>query len=148
MKLKQLSIFLENSPGRLLKVTRALGKAGINLRALNLAGSTDFGVLRFICSDLHLARNIAMEHRWPARVDEVLAVRIPDHPGSLAKILAPLSERCIDVHYMYAFTGFAASEAMLIFGLKEIEEATAVLQDCNADLIGADEFKALETKEG
>ena len=147
MTLKQISIFLENSPGRLLEITTAFGEAGINLNALSLTGTTDFGVLRLICSDLHLARNIAMEHRWPARVDEVLAVRISDHPGSLAEILAPLSKNFIDVHYMYAFTGFAATEAMLIFGLKEIEEATAILQGCNADLVSADEFKALESRE-
>jgi len=123
MTIKQLSIFLENSPGRLLQVTKALGKAGINLKALNLAGVHDFGVLRLICSDLHKARNIAMKNQWPARVDEVLAVRIPDNPGSLADILQPLSENRIDVDYMYAFTRFSTSEAVIIFGFKEIEEA-------------------------
>ncbi len=146
MALKQISIFLENSPGRLLEITTAFGEAGINLKALSLAGTTDFGVLRLICSDLHQARNIAMEHRWPARVDEVLAVRIPDHPGSLAEILIPLSDRCIDVEYMYAFTGFSPTEAVMIFGFKEVEEAASALQACNAVLIGADEFKALENK--
>jgi len=147
MKLKQLSIFLENSPGRLLKVTRALGEAGINLRALNLAGSTDFGVLRFICSDLHKARNIAMQNQWPARVDDVLAVRISDNPGSLADILQPLSENSIDVEYMYAFTRFSTSEALIIFGFREIEEAIKVLQSCNAALVSAEDFKALESTE-
>lgn len=147
MTLKQISIFLENSPGRLLEITTVFGDAGINLKALSLAGTTDFGVLRLICSDLHKARNIAMEHSWPARVDEVVAVRIADDPGSLAKILAPLSENCIDVDYMYAFTGFSSNEAVLIFGFKEVEEATRVLQDCNAVLISADEFRALESEE-
>lgn len=146
MTIKQLSIFLENSPGRLLQVTKALGKAGINLKALNLAGVHDFGVLRLICSDLHKARNIAMKNQWPARVDEVLAVRIPDNPGSLADILQPLSENRIDVDYMYAFTRFSTSEAVIIFGFKEIEEANKVLQSCNVTLVGAEDFKALESK--
>ena len=146
MTLKQLSIFLENSPGRLLQVTQAFGKAGINLKALSLAGANDFGVLRLICSDLHKARNIAMENQWPARVDEVLAVRIADNPGSLADILRPLSENCIDVEYMYAFTRFSTSEAVIIFGFREIEEANKVLQSCNATLVGAEDFKALESK--
>ena len=144
MTLKQLSIFLENSPGRLLQIATAFGKAGINLKALSLAGSSDFGVLRLICSDLHKARNIAMENQWPARVDEVLAVRIPDGPGSLAEILKPLSEHCIDIEYMYAFTRFSTSEALIILGFKEIEKATEVLLQCNVVLIGTDEFKALE----
>jgi hypothetical protein len=146
MTLKQISIFLENAPGRLLEITSAFGVAGINLRALSLAGTSGFGVVRLIVSDLHKARNIAMEHRWPARVDEVLAVRIPDHPGSLAAILAPLSEKLIDVEYMYAFTGFSAAEAVMIFGFKEVEEAIKVFQDCNAVLIGTDEFKSLDSK--
>ncbi len=143
MALKQISIFLENSPGRLLEIATAFGEAGINLKALSLSGTTDFGVLRLICSDLHHARNIAMEHRWPARVDEVLAVRIPDHPGGLVEILTPLSDRCIDVEYMYAFTGFSPAEAVMIFAFKEVEEAASVLQDNHAVLIGADELKAL-----
>lgn len=147
MTLKQLSIFLENSPGRLLKVTRALGEAGINLKALNLAGSTDFGVLRFICSDLHKARNIAMENQWPARVDEVLAVRISDDPGSLADVLQPLSENSIDVEYMYAFTRLSNADALIILGFREIEEAIKVLQSCNTALVSAEDFKALESTE-
>ncbi len=146
MTLKQISIFLENAPGRLLEITTAFGDAGINLKALSLAGTSGFGALRLIVSDLHKARNIAMEHGWPARVDEVLAVRISDSPGSLAAILTPLSEKRIDVEYMYAFTGFSPTEAVMIFGFKEIEEATSVLKDCNAILIGTDEFKTLESK--
>ncbi len=146
MTLKQISIFLENAPGRLLEITNAFADAGINLKALSLAGTSGFGVLRLIVSDLHKARNIAMEHRWPARVDEVLAVRIPDQPGSLAELLAPLSEKLIDVDYMYAFTGFSPAEAVMIFGFKEPEEAADVLQSCNAVLIGADDFKTLESK--
>lgn len=141
MTLKQLSIFLENSPGRLLKITRAFGEAGVNLRAMSLAGTTDFGVLRLICSDLHKARNIAMENQWPARVDEVLAVRIPDDPGSLAKTLEPLTEHCIDVDYMYAFSRFSTSEAVIIFGFKDVAKAQEVLQSSNIPLVGVDDFK-------
>ena len=146
MTLKQISIFLENSPGRLLEITQAFGDAGINLKALCLAGTSGFGVLRLIVSDHRKARNISMEHRWPARVDDVLAVRIPDEPGSLAEILAPLKENRIDVEYMYAFTGFSPKEAVMIFGFKEVAKAAGVLADCNAVLLGSDEFGALESK--
>ncbi len=146
MTLKQISVFLENSPGRLLEITTAFGDAGINLKALSLTGTSGFGVLRLIVSDLQRARNIAMEHQWPARVDDVLAVRISDVPGSLAALLAPLSERHIDIEYMYAFTGFSSSQAVMIFGFKEIEEAARVLLSCGAILISVDEFKALESE--
>jgi hypothetical protein len=89
-----------------------------------------------------------MEHRWPARVDEVLAVRIPDHPGSLGKLLAPLGEKRIDVDYMYAFSGFSPEEAVMIFGFKDVPEAAGVLEGSHAVLIDAAEFEALESKGG
>ncbi len=146
MSLKQISIFLENSPGRLLEVTTAFGDAGINLKALCLTGTSGFGVLRLIVSDLHQARNIAMQRRWPARVDEVLAVRIRDRPGSLGELLAPLNERCIDVDYMYAFSGFSPEEAVMIFGFKDVPEAASALQGSHAILIDAEEFEALESR--
>ncbi len=144
MTVKQLSIYLENSPGRLLEIARVFGDAGINLKALVLGDADGFGVLRLIVSDLHKARNIAMEHRWPARVDEVLAVRIRDRPGSLAALLTPLNEKQIDVEYMYALTGFSPSHAVMFFGFKDVQEAAAVLRGCNADIIGIEELKALE----
>ncbi len=146
MTLKQISVFLENSPGRLLEITTAFGEAGINLKALSLTGTSGFGVLRLIVSDLHRARNIAMEHRWPARVDEVLAVRIPNVSGSLTKLLMPLKKAQIDVEYMYAFTGTSPEDAVMIFGFKEVEDATRVLVNNNAILIGVDEFGALESE--
>ncbi len=147
MTLKQISVFLENSPGRLLEITTALGEVGIDLKALSLSGTSGFGVLRLIVSDLHKARNIAMEHHWPARVDEVLAVRIPDVPGSLAALLGPLGKQSIDIEYMYAFTGFSSSQAVMIFGFKDVEEASRVLLEHGAVLISADEFKLLENEE-
>ncbi len=146
MTLKQISVFLENSPGRLLEITTALGEAGINLKALSLSGTSGFGVLRLIVSDLHKARNIAMEHHWPARVDEVLAVRIADVPGSLATLLGPLSKERIDIEYMYAFTGFSSTQAVMIFGFKDVDEATRVLLEHDAVLISADEFRLLENE--
>jgi hypothetical protein len=145
--LEQISIFLENSPGRLLEITSVFGNAGVNLRALSLAGMSGFGVLRLIVSDLHHARNIAMEQQWPARVDKVIAVRIPDLPGSLANLLTCLGDARIDVDYMYAFTGFSPTEAVMIFGFKDVEEAAKALLGCNASLISTAEFEALEIAE-
>jgi hypothetical protein len=146
MSLKQISIFLENSSYRLPEVTKAFGDAGINLKALSLAGTSGFGVVRLLVTDLAKARKIAMERHWPARVDEVVAVRIPDTPGSLSRLLTPLSEQRIDVEYMYAFTGFSSSEAVMIFGFKDPAEASKVLKANGAVLLGASEFGALESE--
>lgn len=150
MALKQLSVFLENSPGRLYGVTKALGEAGINLRALSLADTPEkpgFGILRLLVSDLRTARRIAMEHQWPAKVEEVIAVRIPDQPGSLAKILEPLYENKISVEYMYAFTGFASGEAVMIFRFKNNAAAREILAKSKASIIGAKEFGLIESEE-
>ena len=90
MKLKQLSIFLENAPGRLYEATHALGEAGINLRSLCISDSSDFGVLRILVSDVGKARRVIMEKQLPARIYDVVAVEIDDTPGSLARSLCPL----------------------------------------------------------
>lgn len=151
MSLKQISVFLENAPGRLLDVTKAFGEAGINLRALSLTDTpekTGFGILRVLVSDSVKARGIAMERHWPAKVDDVLAVRIPDTPGALAKILEPLYENRISVDYMYAFTGFTSGEAVMIFRFKDNKKAGQVLKDAGFKLLGAKEFGLLESDEG
>jgi len=148
MGLKQLSVFLENSPGRLHEVTAAFGDAGINLRALSLADTSGFGVLRLLVSDLPRARKIAMERHWPARVDEVVAVRIPDVPGSLSKLLEPLRGKHIDIEYMYAFTGFSSGEAVMIIRFRNHADAKRVLQESKARLVSAQEFGQLEGDDG
>ncbi len=148
MPLKQISIFLENAPGRLLDVTTAFGDAGINLKALSLQGTSGFGVLRLLVSDIKKARDIAMDRHWPARVDEVLALKIPDLPGSLSKILTPLRDQKIDVEFMYAFTGFSLNEAVMIFGFADTKKAAKVFTDNGFTMIGTKEFGALESEAG
>ena len=92
MKLKQLVVSIENSPGRLYQVAAALGDAGINLRALNLVDTGAFGQLRLLVSDIAKARRILMELQLPAFANEVVAALIPDVPGSLADVLKPLND--------------------------------------------------------
>jgi len=144
MKLKQISVSLENAPGRLYEVTDALGRAGINLRALNLVETGDFGVLRLLVSDVASARQIMMERHFPARVDEVVAVEIEDKPGSLARILKPLLAAAVNVRYMYAFTGFASGSAVMIFQFADNDAAIRTLQGSGAKLLDAKAFGMLE----
>lgn len=143
MPLKQISIFLENAPGRLYEVTEAFGRAGINLKALSLAEASGFGVLRLLVSDIAAARRIAMENHWPARVDEVAAARIPDEPGSLARILKPLIDRNINVEYMYAFAGLTSRDAVMIFRFRQHEEGMRVLRESGVVLLDAEAFGGL-----
>jgi hypothetical protein len=145
MKLKQISIFLENSPGRLYEATHALGEAGINLRALSLVDTADFGVLRLIVSDVATARQIMMEKHFPARVDEVVAVEIEDRPDSLAQTLRPLLAEGINVQYMYALTGFSSGKAVMVFRFSDNDRAIGILRGGSLRILDAKAFGMLDT---
>lgn len=146
MKLKQIVISIENAPGRLFEVTDALGKAGINLRALNLVDTGAFGQLRLLVSDVAKARRILMKMQIPAFVNEVVAAEIEDKPGSLAKILQPLTDAGLYVIFMYAFIRFAQGKAVMIFRFSDNEKAIDVLQANGVNLIDAESFGILETE--
>ncbi|MDZ4164897.1 MAG: hypothetical protein U1C55_07205 [Smithellaceae bacterium] len=144
MLLKQISIFIENSPGRLYEVTSALGEAGINLRALSLVDKGDFGVLRLLVSDVATARRIMMEKQLPARVDDVVAAEIDDTPGSLARILKPLTTAHVNVLYMYAFVGFSTGRAVMIFHFSDNKKAIGILQKQGIRILDAEAFALSE----
>ncbi len=103
MKVEQISVFLENKAGRLAEVTRSLGEAGINIRALSLADTTDFGILRLIVDNYDAAREMLKSKGFTVGKTEVVAIEVPDHPGGLAQVLNTLAQANINVEYMYAF---------------------------------------------
>ena len=146
MKLKQLVVSIENAPGRLFEVTSALGKAGINLRALNLVDTGAFGQLRLLVSDLAKARRILMEMEIPAFENEVVAAEIEDKPGSLARILQPLTEANLYVVFMYAFIRFSQGKAVMIFRFSDNDRAIEILQSNGVNLLDADSFGILENE--
>jgi len=146
MKLKQIVVSIENSPGRLLEVTEALGNAGINLRALNLVDTGAFGQLRLLVSDVAKARQILMEKQVSAFVNEVVAVEIEDAPGSLAKLLRPLREAYINVIFMYAFITFSSGKAVMIFRFSDNDNAIEVMRANGYTPLDAEAFGILETE--
>ena len=145
MKLKQIVVSIENAPGRLFEVTNALGKAGINLRALNLVDTGAFGQLRLLVSDVPKARQILMEMEIPAFVNEVVAAEIADKPGSLARILQPLTDANVYVVFMYAFIGFSQGKAVMIFRFNDNDKAIEVMQSNDVTLMDAKAFDILES---
>ncbi len=147
MKLKQISIFLENSPGRLQETTRALGDAGINLRALTLSEAADYGVLRLLVSNVTKARQVMMEKQFPARIDDVVAVAIEDQAGSLAEVLKSLNDANLSVRYMYAFSGFTDNRAVMIFSFSDTDKAIEILQKNGHNLLSAQTFGMLDNTE-
>jgi hypothetical protein len=146
MKLKQLSVFLENAPGRLYEATRALAEAGLNIRVLSICDTSDFGVLRLVVSDLATARRVIMEKHLPARVDDVIVAEIEDTPGSLAQVLYLLKEAQINVEYMYSLagTGTAAGKAVLVFRFSDNDRAIEILQGKRIKLLDAEALGILE----
>jgi hypothetical protein len=128
MKVEQISIFLENKAGRLAEVTRVLGEGGINIRALSLADTSDFGILRLIVNDHTQAKQILKEHGFTVGRTEVVAVEVEDKPGGLNRILHILSTAGINVEYMYAFVQQSGENAVLIFRFDDTDMAIKVLQ--------------------
>jgi len=127
MKVEQISVFLENKPGALAEVTRILGESGVNIRALSLADTKDFGILRLIVNDNEKAMEILGRKGLTVRKTEVVAVEVPDRPGGLAEILKILSEASINVEYLYAFVQQSGENAIIIFRFDETDRAISVL---------------------
>ena len=146
MKLKQITVSIENSSGRLLEVTRALADAGINLRALNLVDTGDFGQLRLLVSDVQKARRIMMKKHLPARVDEVVAAEIEDKPGSLANMLKPILDMKVNIIYAYAFIGLSKRKAVMVFRFSDNDKAIDILQKNGIKILDAKSFGILDTK--
>ncbi|MCK8825106.1 ACT domain-containing protein [Fuchsiella alkaliacetigena] len=143
MKVKQISIFLENKSGRLADVTETLGSAEINIRALSIADTSDFGILRLIVDQPDKALAILKEEGFTVNETEVVAVGVDDTPGGLAKALAVLKEEEINIEYMYAFIGRASGDALVVFRVQEIERANQVLKERDFNLLSAEEVYEL-----
>jgi len=129
MKVEQISVFLENKPGGLEYVTRVLGDAGINIRALSLADTSDFGILRLIVNDIDTAEKTLQSKGLTVRRTSVVAVEVPDHPGGLHSIIEVLSGKDINVEYTYAFVERSGENALIIFRFDRTDEAIDVLQE-------------------
>jgi len=127
MKVEQISIFIENKSGRLAEITRILGEAGINIRALSLADTSDFGILRLIVNKVEQAKMVLKEKGFTVNKTEVVAVEVPDQPGGLSAILQVLDREQINVEYMYAFVERCGGNAVIIFRFDEIDKAIDAL---------------------
>jgi hypothetical protein len=129
MFIQQISVFIENKPGRLADVTHYLAQAGINILAISMADTTDFGILRLIVEDPAKTLDTLRHHSLAVKTTEVIAVALENRPGSLAEILAELSRCDIGIEYMYAFTTRGADvDSMVILRLNNQEEAAAKLE--------------------
>ncbi len=143
MKVEQISVFLENKSGRLAEVAEVLALAGINIRALSLADTVDFGILRLIVNDTEKAKRVLKEKSFTVGKTEVVAIEVPDRPGGLAGILKALDGAGINVEYMYAFVQRSGENAIILFRFDELEKAISVLQKAGVKILKGEEVHAL-----
>jgi hypothetical protein len=137
MKITQISIFLENKKGRLFDVCNILGANGINIRALNIAETEEFGILRIVVNKPDLAVKVLKDNGFVAHLTDIVAVEVEDRPGGLAEILKILSEKDINVEYMYGFVEKTSDKALLVFRFDEIDKAIDVLKKGNVKIVGS-----------
>ena len=136
---KQLTVFLENSPGRLARLTRSLGDAGVNMRALMVADTAEFGVVRIICDRPEDAKSALDESGFSVSVTDVIAVAVPDRPGGLADILEVLGSEGMNVEYAYCFVEPGGEAAVDVFRVERVADAMRVLEEAGIRVLRADE---------
>ncbi len=146
MIVEQISIFVENKMGRLLAISEILAKNNIDISALSLADTEDYGVLRMIVSDPHKAKEVLNEGGIVCKVTEVLAVAIDDKPGEFYNSLKILSENHVDVKYMYACVSHEKGKAIMILSVEDIESANKLIHDNVKDVIDPSEIYRLSAK--
>ena len=138
MKLTQISVFLENKEGRLFDICSLLGENAINIRALNIAETSDYGILRMVVDKPDQALGVMKENNIVATLTDVVGVEVEDRPGGLVEVLKVLRENGINVEYMYAFVRNSGDNAIMIFRFDDLEKAVQVLKDNDVQVIAGE----------
>lgn len=133
--IKQISVFVENKKGRLARITDVLGQAGIDLIALSIADTTNFGIMRCIVSNPENALVILKQNGFTASMTEVIVAEVPDKPGGLASVLRMLDTAGISVEYLYSFVRTPSQNALILFRVEDIENAVAALETYDVNLL-------------
>lgn len=142
MKVQQISVFLENKSGRLAELTNVLGKAAINIRALSIADTSDFGILRLIVNKPEEAFRILKDDGFSVSITDVIAVEVQDEPGGLAKVLGILQSAGINIEYLYAFLEKSSNDALVVFRVEQVDEAVELLAKRSVNVLrGSDVYK-------
>ncbi|MDR1779021.1 MAG: ACT domain-containing protein [Clostridiales Family XIII bacterium] len=140
MSINQISVFVENKPGKLADITEILAKAEVDLRAMSIADTQDFGILRLIVDNPHAALTALRDNGCTVNVTSVLAVEMPDKPGGLAGVLRVLADKNVNVEYLYAFISRSKGNAYVILRVEDNEEAMAVLKEAGIGIVTAEQI--------
>ena len=136
----QISVFLENRAGQFAEITGVLAENDIDLRAISIAETADYGVLRLIVADAQKATSILMQHGYLLTMTPVLVVAVSDEPGGIAPVLATMAESNIDIEYMYSLFTHRAGKAYIVFRVAEADKFTQLLENHGLSLATAEEL--------
>lgn len=143
MLIKQISIFIENKSGRLADITKLFGEKGVNILALSIADTTDFGILRLIVSNPEVAEKTVVEYGLTAKATDVIGISIPHVPGGLAGALSVLNDNGVGIEYMYAFVTRSEDDAMVILKVADNFGAIKVLSEAGIRILSKDDIALL-----
>jgi hypothetical protein len=145
MKVKQLSLFLENKPGALSRPVKLLAKAHFNILTLSIADTQQFGILRFVVRDWEKAKHLLEKDGFVVKVSDLVAIEVADEPGGLAAILFTVEKAGVNVEYMYGFTIKSEGKGVLAFRFDDPDRAIAAFQEKGINPVhGVDLFNRLE----
>lgn len=143
MFIKQISVFMENRPGRLAEITKVLSDNDIDMRAINIADTTDFGILRMIVNDTERAETVLRENNMTASVADVLAISIDDSVGSFSRVICLLKDDEISIEYIYSFIGEKSAKAVIVIKTNDGEKALALLQKNDVRVLSLEDLNKL-----
>nr|WP_295160724.1 amino acid-binding protein [uncultured Methanobrevibacter sp.] len=143
MAVKQISIFVENKEGRIKKAIDTLAKENINIRALSIADTTKYGILRLIVSDNEKAIEALEKDGFIVKENEVIILAVPDEPNGLNSTLEVFDEKGINLEYLYAFVSSKTDEAIVVMRLENMEKAIEALDESNVKILDEDDIKNL-----
>ncbi len=143
MRITQISVFLENRQGRLYDVCSLLGNNNVNIRALTIAETESFGVLRIVVDKSDAAIKLLRENQFVANFTDVIAIEVPDKPGGLASILKVLAENEVNIEYMYGFVEKFSDKALLVMRFEDTDFAQQILSKHNVHVVAEKDIQGL-----
>ncbi len=143
MTINQLSIFVENKAGTVASISKSIADAGVSIRALSVADTQEFGILRLIVSDVDKAKEVLSQNDCVVSVTKVIGVEIPDVPGGLSAVLELMSENSINIEYLYAFITIAGEHAYVVLRVEDNDKAAKILTDAGIKLVTQNDIDSL-----
>ncbi len=143
MTIRQLAIFAENKPGAIAEITNALGAAGVDIRSMSIADTSDFGIFRMIVNHIDDAKKALTDIGCIVTVTPVIAMMIPDNPGALSEIIKLFSENNVNIEYMYAFVTMSKQNAYAVIRVEDNDKAIELLQANNICLVTEEDIAKL-----